>query len=224
MTAPECSGERRVNSPGWAGRGLCGTAVPIVPGAVAAALIALIAAGVLLLAAVLFLAKRASRMSRSLSLMEGRLGLPPGGSTDPGVVSAALDRQEAASAGLQRDLERLREALDAAGVGILVVDPDGNGRLRQPGRPALSERTARRGGGRRPAERGRVRGPGRRRRREPGTGALRAAPPGGAPRGDASRRPPEGRGWGRWPTSPTSPRSAGWRRCGGTSWPTWATS
>jgi len=92
---------------------------------VAAALIALIAAGVVLLAAVLFLAKRASRMSRSLSLMEGRLGLPPGGSTDPGVVSAALDRQAAASAGRQHDFARLREALDAAGVGILVVDPAG---------------------------------------------------------------------------------------------------
>jgi two-component system sensor histidine kinase SenX3 len=92
---------------------------------VAAALIAVIAVGVLLLAAVVFLARRASRMSRLLSLVEGRLELSPGGSAEPGVLPAALDRQEAASAGLQRDAQRLREALDASDGGVLVVDPAG---------------------------------------------------------------------------------------------------
>jgi signal transduction histidine kinase len=92
---------------------------------VAAALVALIAAGVLLLAAVLVLARRVSRVSRSLSLVEGRLGLAPGGPAEPGVMAAALNRLEEASAGRQREAERLREALDAAGGGVLVVDPMG---------------------------------------------------------------------------------------------------
>ena len=80
------------------------------------ALIALAAAGVLLLAAVVVLLRRASALTRDLNLVGARLGLGLGGlQVQPDAISAALDRREAAAAGLQRDLERLREALDAAG-------------------------------------------------------------------------------------------------------------
>lgn len=90
------------------------------------ALIALAAAGVFLLAAVVVLLRRASALTRDLNLVGARLGLGLGGlPVQPDAVSAALDRREAAAAGLQRDLERLREALGAAGTGILVVGTEG---------------------------------------------------------------------------------------------------
>ncbi len=190
----------------------------------AAALVALIAAGVLLLAAVLVLARRASRMSRSLSLVEGRLGLSPGGAAEPGVVSAALDRREAASAGRQRDAERLQEALDAAGSGVLVVDPTGAvvfaNRAALPylsGRPGEAVVEA---GVSEAVSAALVDGRGR----AAGNWSCTCRGAGWcASRSCRSTHPAES-AWGQWPTSPTSPRSAGWRRCGGTSWPTWATS
>ena len=90
----------------------------------AAALITLIAAGTLLLAAVVVLARRARRLSRSLAVVESHLGLGPG-EPSPEAVTASLGRREAAAAAQRRDGERLRGALDAAGSGVLVVDPVG---------------------------------------------------------------------------------------------------
>ena len=92
----------------------------------AAALIALVVAGALLLAAVVVLARRTRRLSRGLEQVGARLGLAPGAAPErPDTISAALDRAEAVAAAQRRDRERLREALDAAGIGVLVTDPSG---------------------------------------------------------------------------------------------------
>ena len=100
-----------------------------------AALAVAIAAGVLLLAAVLVLARRTARLSLGLEAVGERLGLAPGAAGEqPEAVAAALERREAAAAGDRRDRERLAEALDAAGMGVLVTDADG--------RVALASRAA----------------------------------------------------------------------------------
>jgi signal transduction histidine kinase len=93
---------------------------------VEAALIALIAAGALLLAAVVVLARRARHLSRGLEAAGSRLGLAAGeAGRTPAAVAAALDRRGAAGEQEQRAREQLQGALDAAGIGVLVTDPRG---------------------------------------------------------------------------------------------------
>jgi two-component system sensor histidine kinase SenX3 len=88
-----------------------------------AALIALAAAVVLLVAAVVVVQRRSAALSRDRDLVGARLDLGPG--SGPEIIAAALERREAASAGQQRQAERLHAALDAAGVGVLVIDTAG---------------------------------------------------------------------------------------------------
>lgn len=89
-------------------------------------MIALAAAVVLLLAAVFVLARRAATLAAELMTVGSRVGLAPGdGQGEPALIAGALDRREAAAARQGRDAERLRGALDAAGSGVLIVDPTG---------------------------------------------------------------------------------------------------
>jgi signal transduction histidine kinase len=93
---------------------------------VTVAVVLLVAAGVVLLAAVVVLARRAVTLAADLRLVGSRVGLAPGDTMgEPALIAAALDRREAASARRQRDVERLRAALDAAGIGVLVTDAGG---------------------------------------------------------------------------------------------------
>jgi signal transduction histidine kinase len=93
---------------------------------VAAALTILIAAGTLLLAAVVVLWRRVARSSRGLEDVGARLGLAAGEARRrPVGVVAALDQREVAAAHGRRAGERLQGALDAAGIGVLVTDPRG---------------------------------------------------------------------------------------------------
>jgi two-component system sensor histidine kinase SenX3 len=93
---------------------------------VAAACLALIAAGVLLLAAVVVLARRAAALAAGVRAVGSRVGLiPDNAQADPALIVAALDRREAAAAGLRREVARLQAALDAAGIGVLVTDFQG---------------------------------------------------------------------------------------------------
>lgn len=90
------------------------------------AVIALVAAGILLLVAVVALARRAAALSADLRTVGSRVGLAPDDSQgEPALIAGALDRREAAATRQRRDTERLRAALDAAGVGVLVTDTAG---------------------------------------------------------------------------------------------------
>lgn len=106
MTAEGPRGEPEVNS--RVGPRALAVAVPIVTDAVTTAAIALIAVGVVLGAAVVLLALRAARLSREANLAAGRVG--------------RLEEERAAE---HREHARLEAALRAAGVGVLVTDPDG---------------------------------------------------------------------------------------------------
>jgi len=90
------------------GTGRAGGTVPIVPGAVSTAAIALSAVGLLLLAAVVLLSVRAARLSRDAALAEAR-----------------LRRLEKAGEAGRQERARLEAALRAAAVGVLVTDAAG---------------------------------------------------------------------------------------------------
>jgi len=124
VTAPGPRRERRVNLRGLRRR--ASGRFPIVGGVVTAAVVVLVAAGALLLIAVVVLARRAVGRAADLRLVGARLGANhPKGRVDPATIVAALDRRAAESAQQGRDVERLREALDAAALGVLVTDGAG---------------------------------------------------------------------------------------------------
>jgi len=87
---------------------------------------ALAAAGLLLLIALVLLGRRAAGLAADLRLVAARLGVNhPEVRVDLAAIAAALDRREGEVEAERRDRERLRKALDAAGIGVLVTDSRG---------------------------------------------------------------------------------------------------